>query len=759
MAAAQAEPQGLNAADVPRLRAQYGPNAIPEVRESCLKALVRKLWAPLPWMLEATILLEFFLGHIPQALIIGGLLVFNAVLGLTQEGRAQAAVAALRQRLALTASVRRDGTWLKIAAADLVPDDVVKLPLGSVVPADLRILSGSVLLDQSMLTGESLPVERGLNDTAYSGALVRRGEAVGIVTATGGRTYFGKSASLVQEAHAVTGEQRAVLSVVRDLAVVNGVVVLAMLAYAHGAGMSFGESVPLLLTALLASIPVALPSTFTLAAALSAHRLARTSVLPTRLSAIGEAATMDLLCSDKTGTLTQNVLRIEELVPFQGHDEAELLALAAAASSEGGDPVDHAIMEAARARGIVVLPVTGFRPFDPALKFSEARFADGRIIRKGAIAAIAPGRLLQAEEAARARLAGSGCRVLAVASAGSLAGFIALADPPRPDAAAIIASLRGMGIRVIMVTGDAPETAAVIARAVGIEGEVCDAAKLRNLDDVDGYGVYAGVFPEDKYRLVKLLQRNGRTVGMCGDGANDAPALRQAQMGIAVSTATDVAKAAAGLVLTEPGLAGILDAIHEGRGAFQRIRTYTLSMVTRKIAFVLYLALGLVITGHGALTPMLMVLLLIINDFLTMAITTDHAAPSPLPQRWRVPHIIAEGGAFGLANLAYALVMLVAGTLFWHLPMPQIRTLSFLTLMLGVQATIYVVRERRRMTTSLPSVWLVASSIASIGAALACAGLGILMAPLSLTILLVIAASAVIFALGLDQVKLVLKLS
>ena len=749
--------QGLSGDEAAQRLQQFGPNAVAESSESWLRAFGGKLWAPLPWMLEATVLLELFLGHEPQALIIASLLIFNAILGLTQEARAKDAVAALRQKLAVMAAVRRNGSWTRIAASGLVPDDVVKLSLGAVVPADIKITSGSVLIDQSMLTGESLPVERTAGEAAYAGALIRQGEATGIVTATGARTYFGKTASLVQEAHNVSSEQRAVLMVVRDLALINGVVVLAMLVYAHAIGLTFDESVPLLLTALLASIPVALPSTFTLAAALSARRLARGSVLPTRLAAINEAATMSVLCSDKTGTLTQNALSIRSVVGFGGADQGAVLAAAAAASSEGGDPVDQAIIDAARAQGVAVPPIAAFAPFDPERKYAEARLENGGVLRKGAIGALVPGPLPSEQEMARQRLAQDGCRVLAAAqiSGGTtkLLGLLGLADPPREDAAGLIRALHDLGVRVVMATGDAPETAAVIARAVGIIGSICDSATLEKLDAPADYGVFAGVFPEQKFRLVKLFQREGYVVGMCGDGTNDAPALRQAQMGIAVSTATDVAKAAAGLVLTSPGLAGILDAIREGRAAFHRIRTYALSMVVRKIAFVLYLALGLVITGHAVLTPLLMVLLLIVNDFLTMAITTDRGVTSTHPRHWRVGGIIAEGGVYGVATLGYVTLMLLIGRGVWHLPLTQIRALSFLTLMLAVQAIVYVVREERWVWSSAPSPWLAAATVAMVAFSLIGAGFGVLMAPLGPGVLAAVIGSIILFTMLLDLLK------
>ncbi|HQT43759.1 MAG TPA: HAD-IC family P-type ATPase, partial [Halothiobacillus sp.] len=747
--------QGLSATEAARLLRQFGAIAVAETSESWLHGLAAKLWAPLPWMLEATILLELFLGHGPQALIISVLLMFNAVLGMTQEARAKDAVAALRQTLAVMASVRRDGRWMRIDASVLVPGDFVKLALGAVAPADIKLVAGSVLLDQSMLTGESLPVERKAGDLAYAGAMIRQGEATGVVVATGARTYFGKTASLVQDAHSVSGEQRAVLTVVRDLALVNGIIVLAMLVYAHAIGRTFNDSVPLLLTALLASIPVALPSTFTLAAALSARRLVRGSVLPTSLAAINEAATMSLLCVDKTGTLTQNALSIHSVVAFGG--VAETAVLAAAASSEGGDPVDQVIIDAARVRGGAVPSTTNFQPFDPARKYAQARLADGDLLRKGALGALISVPLSAEQENARKRLTAAGCRVLAItrtnATTTILLGLLGLADPPRADAAGLITALRDLGVHVVMVTGDAPETAAVIAKAVGITGGVCDSAALETLASPDDYGVFAGVFPEQKFRLVKLFQRNGHVVGMCGDGTNDAPALRQAQMGIAVSSATDVAKAAAGLVLTSPGLAGILDAIREGRAAFQRIRTYTLSMVVRKIAFVLYLAVGLVITGHAVLTPLLMVLLLIVNDFLTMAITTDRALPSSQPLHWQIGRLIGEGGIYGLATLVYATLMLQIGRSFWRLPLVQIQTLSFLTLMLAIQANVYVIREERWFWSSAPSNWLGGATVAMVAFSLFVAGFGVVMAPLNWNILGIILGSVIFFTFLLGLLK------
>ena len=605
-------------------------------------------------MLEAAIVLQIGLGKFVEAAIIAALLTFNAVLGFFQENRAQTTLAALKSRLALSASVRRDGTWAIMPAAELVPGDVVKLSLGGVVAADMRLTSGDVLLDQSMLTGESVPIEAGVGFQTFAGALVRRGEAVAEVTATGARTKFGRTAELVRTAHVVSSEQKAVLRVVRNLAAFNGVVIAMLVAYAYFLKMPLAEVVPLVLTAVLASIPVALPATFTLAAALAARDLAKRGVLPTRLSAVDEAATMDVLCADKTGTLTRNALTVTSVRPMPGFDVPHVLALAALASAEGGqDPVDAAICSAASSDGISETPrLIKFTPFDPTNKMSEASAADSsggtqRIVKGAFAAVIGLAEPSPTATAAANELEGQGFRVLAVAAgpkaAMKLAGLIALSDPPRSDSASLVAELHGLGVRTLMVTGDAPATAAIVAHAVGLDGAIFPPGPIRGGVHPEEFAVFAGVLPEDKYKLVKEFQKGGHTVGMCGDGANDAPALRQAQIGIAVSTATDVAKSAAGMVLTEPGMGGIVTAVKEGRVTFQRIVTYTLNSIIKKVVTVLFLVLGLIMTGHAILTPLLMVIVMITGDFLSMSLTTDNVRPSATPNVWRIGSLTIAG--------------------------------------------------------------------------------------------------------------------
>jgi H+-transporting ATPase len=761
-------PTGLTSEEVRSRIEKFGPNAVPDTSLHPLRRALTKFWAPVPWMLEAAIVLEIVLGKYVEAAIIAVLLAFNAALGFLQEGRAQATLAALKSRLALNASVRRDNAWATVPAAGLVPGDIVKLSLGAVVAADVRLTEGSVLLDQSMLTGESVPIEAGAGFETYAGALVRRGEAVAEVTATGARTKFGRTAELVRTAHVESSQQKAVLRVVRNLAMFNGVVIVVLVGYAHVLKMPIGEIIPLVLTAVLASIPVALPATFTLAAALGARALAKLGVLPTRLSAVDEAASIDVLCVDKTGTLTQNELTVTAVHAMPGFDEPHVLGLAALASSDGGqDPVDAAIRAAAAKQVASDLPKPiKFVPFDPGTKMSEATATDpgGASVRvvKGAFTAIA-GLVPSASDAApdasktASELEAKGFRVLAVAvgppAAVKLAGIIALSDPPRTDSAALITELHTLGVRTVMVTGDAPATAAIVARAVGLDGAVCPPGPIPDAVRPEDFAVFAGVLPEGKYNLVKAFQKSGHTVGMCGDGANDAPALRQAQMGIAVSTATDVAKSAAGIVLTKAGLGGIVASVKEGRATFQRILTYALNSVTKKTVQVLFLAVGLVMTGHAILTPMLMVIIMLAGDLLGMSLATDNVRPSPMPNAWRIGQLTIAGVFMGTCELVFCSAVLATGKFWLGFGIETLRTVAFVAIVFGNQATTYTNRERRRLGSARPSPWLVGSSVVDVLIAATLATCGIAMTPLPILVVGGTLVAAVVFAFILDFVK------
>jgi len=761
------EPRGLSSAEAFRLLAQVGSNAIADSTQHPVRRALLKLWAPVPWMLEAAILLQLGLGDYVEAGVVALLLVFNSALGFFQEGRAQATLDALKSRLALVASVRRDGNWTTVPAESLVPGDVVKLSLGSVVAADVRLAVGSILVDQSMLTGESLPIEAGAGAETFAGALVRRGDAVALVTATGERTKFGRTAELVRSAKVESSQQKTIMRVVRNLALLNGAATILLGIYALSMSMPLRDIVPLILVAVLSSIPVALPSMFTLAAAVGARALARQGVLPTSLSAVDEAAGIDVLCSDKTGTLTRNELAVVSIRALPGFDEGHLLALAASASSDGGqDPVDVAIRAAAVRQPIGdEFQLISFVPFDPAVKLAEATVrlpngAVGRVV-KGAFAVVQG--MTQAPPGAKNmvdELQAKGFRVLAVATGPpdhlQMAGLIALSDPPRADSAGLVAELAGLGVRTVMVTGDAQATAEVVASAIGIHGPVWATTPLPEDLRVEEFAIFAGVLPEDKYRLVKALQQSGHIVGMCGDGANDAPALRQAQMGIAVSSATDVAKSAAGIVLTQPGLGGIVASVKEGRATFQRILTYTLRSIIHKVVQVLFLGAGLIMTGQAILTPTLMVLMMVVGDFLAMSSSTDNVRPSPKPSVWRIGHLTVAGVVMGTADLLFCATCLAAGKFVLGLDIMALRTLTVLTLVFSGQAVFYVARERQHFWSSRPGRWLLLSSMADLAIISFLAINGILMTALPIAILAGLFAAAAVFAFVLDAVKMAL---
>ena len=749
-------------------RETFGPNAVVEEKVHPLQRIARHFWAPVPWMLEATFVLQLILGQRVTAAMIAALLILNVALAVFQEGRANAALALLKKSLTLSARVKRDGTWVDVAAAELVPDDIVQVSLGEVVPADIVLISGSLLVDQSMLTGESVPAETEAGAGAYAGGLVRRGDAIAKVTATGTRTYFGRAAELVSVAHVESAEQKAVIGVVRNLSVLNFVMAVGIVSYALILHIPYEQILLLVLTTLLSAVPVALPATFTLAAALGARTLAAKGVLLTRLNSLNEAAMVDVLCCDKTGTLTKNELVIGALRPLKaGYNEADLIAFAALASSpEGQDPMDSAVRAMAAKSGCSARApkvATHFTPFDPAVKMAEATFLDGaremRVV-KGAPAVVAALKPLSAAEAQELDALGkAGYRVIAVAAgpakAMELIGLVGFSDPPREDSAQLLTELGALGVRPVMMTGDAAATAATVAHEIRLEGAVCPAGKIPEAVKPEDFGVYAGIFPEQKYHLVEAFQKQGHSVGMCGDGANDAPALRQAQMGIAVSTATDVAKAAGGVVLTTPGLGGIVACIKEGRSAFQRILTYTLMLLINKWVTIIVLGAGLIITQHAVLTPLLQALSMLTGDFMTMARAADTARPSTYPNVWRVRNLTIAAIPLGLFRLVYLIAILGVGWFELRLSPDQMQTLTFTMLAYAGQGNVYVLRERGRLWRSRPAPVMLFVSACNLAFVTSLAGFGLLMSPLPLFVLGGLAAATLVFTLAMDSLKLV----
>ncbi|PVZ84022.1 divalent cation transporter [Serratia sp. S1B] len=761
----ESTPSGLSTEEANHRLKAYGPNLIPEVEIPFFRQILSKFWAPVPCMLELAIILQFVLGEYLQAIVIGILLIFNAGLGLIKEKQTRNTIDALKSRLALEASVNRDGVWKTIPAAELVRGDIVKLSLGHVVGADVCILDGEVLLDHSMLTGESLPIEGGPNTKSYAGALVHRGQATAVVVATGQHTKYGRTAELVRIAKVGSSQEKAVLQVVRNLSYFNIAIVIIQLVCAVILELPIKDIIPLTLTALLAAIPVALPATFTLARVLGAKALVQKGVLPAQLSAVDEAATMDVLCLDKTGTLTQNELSVTTVHALAGFSTAQVLAFAALASSLGGqDHVDAAIHRAAEPyKNIERLPIlTKLIPFDPQNKMSEAfaqddnaqtiRIIKGEVKRVAELTRAGTSALEVAEQ-----LASQGFRVLAVGIGPEhgmeLAGYIGLSDPPRADSAEHLVTLKELGIHTLMITGDAPITAQVVAEAVGINGPVYISDTTLDEKHIESMAVYAGVSPEDKFNIVKAFQNNKHTVGMCGDGTNDAPALRQAQIGIAVANATDIAKSAAGIVLTQPGLAGIVAIVHEGRITFQRILTYTLRIVSLKLQQLMFLTFGLLMTGQAILSPMLMVLLMITGDFLAMSAASDNVRPSKKPNSWRIDTLTKAGFVIALCNLIFSSVLLAIGIFWLELDQARLMTLAAVILVFTRQILMYTVRERRRLWSSWPSRWLMLTSMMDVIFIVTFATFGILMTPLSPLIILSVFVLEISFAFILDEVK------
>jgi H+-transporting ATPase len=746
---------------------EFGPNAVVEEQTQPLKAFIKRFWAPIPWLLEATIIIQLFLGEKVEAAVIGGLLVLNATLSLLQEGRAQKALALLRQQLRVLARVRRDGVWISLPAEVLVPGDIVHLRQGVIVPADVKLEEGSLLADQSALTGESAAATVESGKIAYAGSMVRGGEATGEVTATGARTFFGKTAELVRTAGSANRQEHEIVAVVKNLFVVNAGMVVIVIGYAHHVGMSLGFILPLLLTILLASIPVALPATFTLAAALGSLDLSKRGVLITRLSALHDIASMTVLCSDKTGTLTRNQATVNALWPAPGATEQGLLRAAALASDPAGqDPVDGAIIKAATDHGWQdgEMERIEFKPFDPATKRAEAVYRDregSRRFMKGAPAVIAKltGAADTVWQPQAEIIVERGQRVLGVAEGTSgqmrLVGLVGLEDAVREDSKVVVSAIRDAGVRTVMVTGDNAITARSVAEQVGISGSICSPEKLHGdlCGDTLDCGVFAGVFPEDKFRLVRGFQRRGEVVGMSGDGVNDAPALRQAEAGIAVANATDVAKAAAAMVLTRPGLDGVVPAIETSRLVFQRIITYTLNMLIKKIEIMALLVIGFLVTKHKPLTPLLMVLFLFLNDFLTMSLSTDRMQYSRRPNRWNTRGILLAGTVLAACKLVFSLGVFLCGYRLLHLDMPHLQTLMFATLILSSQAGVYLLRERGHFWQSRPSRFLIGSSLLGLGVASILVIGGILMPPLGALLLTAMAGAAILYFVCLDWVK------
>jgi H+-transporting ATPase len=713
-------PDGLTQAEAQKRLTQYGPNELTEKKTNLFLKFLSYFWGPIPWMIEIAVILSGVVGHWPDFFIILLLLVANAVVGFWEEREASNAIEALKAKLAIKARVKRDGKWINPPARELVPGDVIRMRLGDIVPADARLLDGDpVEVDQSALTGESLPAERKSGDAVFSGSIIRQGEAGAMVYATGEKTYFGRTAQLVQEAHTVSHFQKAVLKIGNYLIILAVALVAVIIGFAIYRGDAILTTLQFALVLTVAAIPVAMPTVLSVTMAVGARLLAKKQAIVSRLVAIEELAGVDVLCADKTGTLTQNKLTLGD--PFSVNNvPADQIVLTAALASraENNDTIDLAVLGSLKDKeALKAYEVVHFQPFDPVHKRTEAtvKVKDGKTFKvtKGApqvILALSAnaGQVKPAVEKAVNEFAARGFRSLGVARAEGdgqwqFLGVLPLFDPPREDAKATIATALAMGVKVKMVTGDALAIAQETAKKLDMGTNILDAASLgdskkqettevaESIEKADGF---AQVFPEHKFHIVDVLQKRGHIVGMTGDGVNDAPALKKADCGIAVSGATDAARAAAAIVLMTPGLSVIIDAIKESRRIFQRMNSYAIYRIAETIRVLLFMTLAILIFNFYPLTAVMIVMLALLNDGAILSIAYDNVHYKDQPEAWNMRMVLGVSTVLGVIGVVSAFGLFYLGERVFHLDRAHIQTLMYLKLSVAGHLTIFLTRTR-----------------------------------------------------------------
>jgi H+-transporting ATPase len=769
---------GLAESEVGKRLERFGYNEIVEKKKNPFLEFLLRYWGPMPWLLELAMGLSFVLKHDLEGIIIFVLLTVNAVIGHLHSRGSQRAIELLKKKLAIKAKVLRDGKWGMKEAKELVPGDIIALGLGDIIPADAVLVSGELSVDQSALTGESLPVTTHPSDILYSGSVVGRGEARGLVVNTGANTYFGRTAELVKIAKPKSHQEEVMMAIVKNMMVLGIAASILVSIYA----LVIHAGILLILTFavifLMGAVPVALPAVLTIVQSVGAMELAKRGALVTRLASIEDAASIDVLCLDKTGTITQNSLSVTDSLPFSEFKPEDVFILAALASQEEGmDIIDLAVMEYAKKKGV---DFSGYRqieytPFNPSIKRTEAIIeAAGKRFRvvKGAaqiVLSLCRGidqEALEKVDRMIEEFSRKGSRTIAVArSEGDelndlkLVGLLPLADPPRPDSKRIIEEARRLGIKPMMLTGDNIAIAKEIAIQAGIGSNIIRMADIEGLSEDEQVKVvgesdgFAEIYPEDKYKIVKLLQSRGHMVGMTGDGVNDAPALKQAEMGVAVSNSTDVAKASASVVLTEPGISVIIDTITISRQTYQRMLTWVLNKVTKVIEFVGLLTLGFFWLHEIVLSLLGMTLLVFANDFVTMSLATDHVTHTPNPNKWNVKNITLASLVPGMLLVVEGLLVILMGLNYFHLEWEKLRTMVMLNLVFNSQFRVLIVRERRHFWSSFPGrELLILSSATLIGFALL--GIyGIFVPSITIHQVLAILGFSVVFTLVIDFPK------
>ncbi len=769
---------GLSTSEADARLQQYGPNEITEKKANPLIKFLGHFWGPIPWMIEAAAILSAILGRWDDFAIIFLLLLMNGVVGFWQEHKADNAIELLKERLAPTARVQRDGQWKGIPSAELVPGDLVRIRLGEIIPADIKLIDGDFLqVDESALTGESLPVDKKVGEIAFSGSIVRQGEMTALVFATGMNTYFGRTARLVELARTQSHFQKAVVKIGDYLIILAIILVTLIFIVAILRHESLLQALQYALVLVVAAIPAALPAVLSVTMAVGAIELAKKGAIVSRLAAIEEMAGVDVLCSDKTGTITQNAITVAEVVPFEGFTEKDVLLFGALASrEEDGDLIDTAIIKKSKEEQVEPVSYKSgkFKPFDPVSKRTEAEIEDTQgsfKTAKGAPQAILS---LTANSTQGTSVdknvetfASKGYRALGVASTDSYGawryvGLIALQDPPREDSAETIKTAQSLGVQIKMVTGDHVAIAKEIARIVGLGTNIGPASDFIDKPDEEATDIieksdgYAQVFPEHKFRIVELLQARGHIVGMTGDGVNDAPALKKADVGIAVSGATDAAKSAAAIVLTRPGLSVIIDAIKESRKIFQRMNSYAIYRIAETIRVLFVVTLSILIFNFYPVTAIMIVLLALLNDFAIMSIAYDRAEYALKPNRWDMTTVLGMATFLGLIGTVSSFLFLYIGISILHLSQDMMQSMMYLKFSIAGHFLIFITRTKGHFWSYRPSNILLGAVLGTQIVATIIAVYGLLIPPIGWSLALFVWAYAMAAFVLTDLAKVFL---
>lgn len=714
---------GLTTEEANKRLQQYGKNTIVEKKINPIFKFLSYFWGPIPWMIEIAALLSLIVNHWMDLIIILVLLFFNAIVGFWQEHQALNAVEALKNELALKTKVKRDGKWTEIDADNLVPGDIIRVRLGDIIPADIILAEGDYLsIDQSALTGESLSVSKKPGDIAYSSSIVKQGEMIAVVKTTGANTYFGKTAKLVSEAKSVSHFQKAVLRIGDYLIFLSLGLAILLLFIELIRGSQFLTLMEFTLILVIAAIPVAMPAVLSVTMAIGAKVLAKMKAIVTRLESIEEMAGMDILCSDKTGTLTQNKLSLGEPILFNAKDAQSIVLSASLASKEEDkDPIDLAVIDGLKNKNdLTNFKQIKFVPFDPINKRTEAEIEDqnGKTfsVTKGAPQVIIKLCKIDSDQEKKAEqvindFALKGYRTLGIAQKANgeewkFLGIIPLSDPPREDAAETIKHAKEHGIKIKMVTGDNKAIAEEISAQLGLGSNIQSASEFftsnasatltsKQDEEIENADGFAEVFPEHKYNIVKALQARNHIVGMTGDGVNDAPALKQANTGIAVSGATDAARAAADLVLTSPGLSVITQAIEEARKIFERMNSYAIYRIIETIRIMFFVVIAMIAFNFYPITAVMIILLAFFNDVPIMTIAYDNTWLDPEPVRWDMRRVLTISTTLGLIGVIETFGILIIAMEWLHLDLNQIQTFIFLKLAVAGHLTLFVARTKK----------------------------------------------------------------